>query len=278
MFGDIEDKREIARGYCRVSTTMQGEDGVSLDTQQKKIKGYCELNYLNLVKIYEDSGLSGKDMNRPQLMNLINDMKENDRIIVSDLSRLSRSTKDALIMLEKFKEKGIKFVCLNPNIDTSTPVGELMFTVLMAVHKLERENIASHVSRNMQQLSKDGKLRARPPFGWKFAGKDKDYIEDSEQQECIEKIKHLYIDGGENGRGMKYAQIARKLNEEGANVCLNNNKRGGSDKTPKFYPETVKRILIDTGLVTPSGKDARIPINARIISHRKERKKDQTDI
>lgn len=259
----------VARGYCRVSTAYQSEDGVSLDTQKKRIADHCLYKGLDLIKIYEDSGISGKDMNRPSLRQLLSEVCPDEYVIVTDLSRLSRNTRDALSMFEHLKDKGVKFVCLNPDIDFSTPIGEMMFTVLMAVHRLERQNISAHVSANMRQLSREGKLRGRAPFGYRFVGKDRDFEPEPEQQKVIEKIKELYF------QGTKYAQIARKLNEDGDNACLANNKKTvNPDKTYLFYPQTVKRILLDEKVipqVSSTIDQNRIPIEQRIVSHRKSK-------
>ena len=260
----------IARGYCRVSTTKQGEDGISLDTQKKRIQDYCANNFIQLEKVYEDV-LSGKDMNRPQLVSLLNDIKKGEYLIIVELSRLSRSTKDALIILEQVKEKGCKIVCMNPNFDLSTAAGEMIYTMLMAVHRLERQNISAHVSRNMQQLSAEGKLRSRPPFGFRFVGKDKDYEPVPEQQVVIEKIKDLYINHGKDGKTMALSRIAAKLNEDGDNAALTLNKKTPKEKDSVFYAQQIKRILIDCKLLVGKGNDERIPIEARVVSHRKNR-------
>lgn len=196
----------IARGYARVSTTLQSDDGVSLETQAKRIQAHCAYKGYNLVKIYEDRGISGKDMNRPSLKQLIDDLNKGDFVICCDLSRFSRNTKDALTMLQEFDNKGAHFVCLNPDLDFSTPYGRAMFTILMAFHQLERQNISANVSMNMQRISKEGKLRGRAPFGWKFIGKDS-----PSQQAVLNKIKLLHA------AGMKMGTIAKKLNEDGDN-------------------------------------------------------------
>lgn len=256
----------IARGYIRVSTGMQVEEGVSLSTQRKRIEEYCSFKNLKLTEVYEDSGLSAKDMqHRPALQRLLIDTKKGEFLIVTDLSRLSRNTKDALTMFEDFRNRGINFVCMALNMDLSTPIGQMMLTVISAVATLERQNISAHVSHNMKMLSKEGKLRTRPPFGYRFIGKDKDLEPEPEQQKVIEKIKAMYA------QSMKYAQIAKSLNDQGDNQCLDNNKKNPSDKEKLFYAETVKRILIDHSVTLRNTETIpdRTPIEQRIISHRK---------
>ena len=252
-----EMAQPIARGYVRVSTAMQ-VDGQSLETQIKRIQGHCDYKGYNLIKIYQDSGISAKDTNRPALQQLMNDMEKGEKIIVADLSRLSRNTRDALNLFEEFKTRGVHFICLNPDIDFSSAVGELLYTIMMAVHRLERQNISSHVSANMQRLSSESKLRSRPPFGYRFVGKDQDLQPEPVQQKVVEKIKVLHASG------MGYTKIAKKLNEDGDNISLNNNKKSVKDKAPLFYAQTVKRILADYGVIEDPD---RVPIEKRIVSH-----------
>lgn len=256
--------RADARGYVRVSTQYQ-EDGQSIETQVKRIQSHCDYKGLNLTKIYTDSGISGKNMNRPALQELMKDMTKGSYVIISDLSRLSRNTKDALNMLEEFKTRGVYFVCLSPDMQfDANPISELIFTILMAVHKLERENVSKHVSMNMQRLSKEEKLRSRPPFGWKFTGKENDMEEVPEQQAVRNKIIELHKQGN------TYSKIAQILNSNGDNSVLSLNKRDNS-KVCIFYAQTVKSCLIDAGVVEGKGSyQDRKPIQKRIVSHHKK--------
>ena len=252
-----------ARGYCRVSTAMQANDGASLETQKQRIEEHCKYRKLQVVEFYVDEGISGKDMERPALKRLLQEMQPGDSVIVADLSRLSRNTKDALNMFEDFTQKGVKFVCLNPEIDFSTHIGQLIFTILMAVHKLERERIAENVSMNMQRLSSEGKLRGKPPFGYRFVGKDKDYDPVEQQIKVRDKIVQLYQSG------MKITHIAQKLNTDKDNLVLSLNK-ADTDRECKFHPSTVKRILVDLGLIKGEGSYAdRKLVDERIVSHHK---------
>ncbi len=252
-----------ARGYCRVSTAMQANDGASLETQKQRIEEHCKYRKLQIVDFYVDEGISGKNMERPALKRLLQEMQPGECVIVSDLSRLSRDTRDALGMFEDFTKKGVKFVCLSPEIDFSTPVGQLIFSILMAVHKLERERIAENVSMNMQRLSNEGKLRAKPPFGYRFVGKDKDHEPVEQQIKVRDKIVQLYQGG------MKITHIAQRLNSDKDNLVLSLNK-ADVNRECKFHPSTVKRILVDLGLIKGEGSYAdRKPVEQRIVSYHK---------
>lgn len=250
----------ICRGYVRVSTTIQAEDGISLETQQKRIEAHCKYKDWTLEKIYIDAGVSAKDMERPQLKQLLTDIKKDEYFIACDLSRFSRNTKDALNMLENLEARGVNFVCLNPDLDLSTPMGRFMFRVLMSFHELERDNIAANVKLNMKRLVTEGKLRTKPPFGWKFIGKDKDLQIVKSQQDCIERVKQMY------SSGLKVAQITKQLNSDGTAKCLLDNKKTIKEGfVPQFYDHTIRRILIDHGFVGDHDKKF-IKLNQRITS------------
>ena len=178
MITNQNENKWIVKVYIRVSTVMQVEDGISSETQTKKIQGYCDYKNLELVKIYEDAGIQ----------DLLANIQKGDNIIVADLSRFGRNTKDDLNMIDVFKTKSVNFICLNPEFDLNPPSGTLILTILSAVNQLERENTGRNVSANMQRISKEGKLRGRAPFGYKFVGKDLDMEPIPEQQEVIKII------------------------------------------------------------------------------------------
>lgn len=81
---------------------MQADEGESLETQQTRIGDYCRFKMLNLIKIYEDKGVSGKNVERKGFQELLSSLCKGETVIVNDLSRLSRNTKDALCMFEEF--------------------------------------------------------------------------------------------------------------------------------------------------------------------------------
>ena len=259
----LVEKQQLAYGYSRVSTKEQEKGGISLETQSAKITDYCKSNNLKLVKIFTDS-VSGKNMDeRPEFLALLQTVKDGDYIIFSDLSRLSRRASDSLNTLEKYDK--VKFICLSPNIDFSTVLGKLMFTIMAGVAESERGNIGVHVKSNMQRISKEGKLRSHPPIGWKFVGKDKDYEPVESQQQLIQEIIKRYKEG------KTFSRIAKELNEEGENIKLLDNKPINPDrKIPMFGYETIRTILIHAGEITDPNRK---PIEQRIKSFRNELEK-----
>lgn len=113
--------------YVRVSSADQNEA-----RQVEALKKY------DIEKWFVEK-VSGKDMNRPELQRLLEFAREGDTVYVKDFSRLARSTKDLLELVERFKEKNIHLVSLKENLDTSTATGKLMLTMIAAINEFERE-------------------------------------------------------------------------------------------------------------------------------------------
>ena len=129
--------------YIRVSTVEQNEA-----RQLEAMKKY-EIPEEN---IYMEK-ISGKDANRPKLKELLAIVKEGDVIHIHDFSRLSRSVSDLLKIVEELKKKGVHLVSNKENLDTSTPTGKLMLTMIGAINEFERAN--------MLERQKEGVLIAR---------------------------------------------------------------------------------------------------------------------
>jgi DNA invertase Pin-like site-specific DNA recombinase len=127
----------------------------------------AELN-IQPENIYTDKQ-SGKDTSRPGLQKLLITVKKNDTIIVESISRFARNTRDLLDLIEKLNQKGVKFVSLKENIDTTTPTGKFMLTVFGAVAELERGYIL--------ERQKEG-IRAAKMRGVRFGRPEKDLPED----------------------------------------------------------------------------------------------------
>lgn len=141
--------------------------------------------------------------------------------------------------------------------------GEAMMVVQMTFNQLERKNTALKVKGAMQTLNMQGKLRGRPPFGWKFVGKENDFAPDPEQQRVLEKIKRLHSEGE------SMTAIARQLNDSGDNQTLANNKKHPEKfEEARFHQTTIKRILVENGLID-GGNLERKPVQLQIVSHHK---------
>jgi len=111
-----------------------------------------------------DEGISGTKDSRPALNELMNDAKKRrfDMVLVWRFDRFARSTKHLILALEEFKNLGIDFVSFQENIDTSSPLGSAIFTIISAVAQLERDIIAERVKAGLRRARENGKKLGRP--------------------------------------------------------------------------------------------------------------------
>jgi len=135
--------------YVRVSTIEQN-DGRQIEALKKH----------NIDKWFTEK-ISAKDTNRPQLQAMLDFAREGDTIYIHDFSRLARSTKDLLNIVEKLTNKGIFLVSNKENIDTSTPTGKLMLTMIGAINEFERSNLLERQKEGIALAVKEGKYKGR---------------------------------------------------------------------------------------------------------------------
>lgn len=138
--------------YVRVSTVEQNEA-----RQIESLKKY------NIEKWFTEK-VSAKDTNRPQLQQMLNFAREGDTIYIHDFSRLARSTKDLLEIVEQIKNKGINLVSNKENIDMSTPTGKLMLTMIAAINEFERTNLLERQREGIAIAKRKGVYKGRKPF------------------------------------------------------------------------------------------------------------------
>ena len=145
--------------YARVSTKDQ-----SCDLQIHDLKTYCAARKLTVFREYIDVGESGAKNSRPQLNNLMADARKRkfDAIVVWRFDRFARSTKHLLLALEEFRSLGIQFISYQENIDTTSPLGQALFTIVSAVAQLERDLIRERVSAGIRHARACGKQLGRP--------------------------------------------------------------------------------------------------------------------
>lgn len=137
--------------YIRVSTVDQNE-ARQLEAM-KKFDIPAENYFIEKV--------SGKDTNRPQLMKLLSMVKRGDTIHIHDFSRLSRSTSDLLRLVETLNDKGVTLISNKENLDTSTPTGKLMLTMIGAINEFERTNLLERQREGMQIAKQNGVFKKK---------------------------------------------------------------------------------------------------------------------
>ena len=137
--------------YVRVSTIEQNEARQVVALERHGIdKWYIEK-------------VSGKDTNRPELKALLDYVREGDKVFIHDFSRLARSTKDLLDIVETLEKKGVVLVSNKENLDTSTATGRLMLTMIGAINEFERANLLEKQREGIEQAKINKKYKGRKP-------------------------------------------------------------------------------------------------------------------
>lgn len=226
--------------YIRVSTEEQAlrTEG-SLESQKHRLSGYVDIknmqqqNWGVVVEEYIDDGFSAKDTNRPALQSLVRDLKKGriNTVLVTDLSRLSRSIRDFCVLLDFFKETKTQFLSLKEQFDTTTAAGEMMLFNMINLAQFERRQISERVTLNFHSRAMRG-LRngGSAPLGFSIDPDNKStFIVNDDEVPLVEKVFQTYIE-----ERSIYATAA-KLREE--NLPF----KGPSEST--WNTQTVKNIL-----------------------------------
>jgi DNA invertase Pin-like site-specific DNA recombinase len=160
-----------AVGYVRVSSSRQASEGVSLEAQRGRIAAWCVANGYELERVYEDSGLSGSRAdNRPGLEScLVHACRAKAALVTYALSRVARSTKDALAISERLSRAGADLVSLSERLDTTTAAGRMVFRVLAVLAEFERDLIAERTATAMRHKRARGEYTGgNAPYGWRI--------------------------------------------------------------------------------------------------------------
>lgn len=198
--------------YARQS--IEKKDSVSIETQIEKCKAYCGDAE---CKVYKDAGYSGKNINRPQFTQLLEDIKSGliNRVIAYRLDRISRSIADFSQLLLMFEKYNVKFVSATENFDTDTPMGRAMINILMTFAQLERETIVERVTDNYYFRANNGYWAGGyAPYGYQIKhiigvdGKKHSILEaDEKKSKIVKEIFDMYIN-----KNISMRKIAQDLN------------------------------------------------------------------
>ena len=216
-------------GYVRVSSVGQ-EENTSLEDQQRRIQQYCDAMNHQLVEVFVEVGSGKSTKTRPEFQNALQVVQERaDGIIAIKLDRIARNTRDVLTLVEDVLEPHNKhLVLLDLNVDTSTPTGKMVLTMMSAVAELERSNILERTSKGREFKRAQGLYAGgAPAFGLKVMVGQEQLVQDPEEQQVIDLIRNL------RSQGKSMGAIAQHLNAEGYR-----SKRGGL-----WYGSSVKNVL-----------------------------------
>jgi site-specific DNA recombinase len=196
--------------YIRVSTEEQATEGQSVPAQIEMLTQYCKLYNIEIYDIYKDLGISGKETkNRPELIRMLKDARKGNfnLVLVWKISRLSRSLKDLLLILDEFENLGIVFNSYSEKFDTSTPVGKMTLQLLGSIAEFERNTIIDNVNLGLNEFARKGG-KTGTVLGYDNCNKQ--LIVNPDEAELVKMIYNLYT-----LKEMSMYQIAAYLNSMG---------------------------------------------------------------
>ncbi len=225
-----------AVGYIRVSTEEQVREGVSLDNQRKRIELFCGAKEWELSNIYADEGISGSNLKRPGIQELISNCKKDtfDVVVIYKLDRLTRSIGDLDYLIKWFDKSNVAFSSVSDNFDTTTANGKLMLHILGSAAEWERDIISERTRSALTHKRQEGLVYGPLALGFD-AGPDGQLIESKKELAIVKRIKGL------RKRGLSHQRIADRLNGAGVST-----KKGGKWYAPdrlSWHPDWLVCLL-----------------------------------
>ncbi len=219
-------------GYVRVSTNEQAENGVSLAAQEQTIRAYCEGNDWKCIAVVRDDGHSAKDLKRPGLQQLLEEVPRKTRrfagIVVTKLDRLTRCMRD-LVYLTDFTDKHqMALVSIQEAVDTGTATGKLFRAIVTSISEWERGVIGERTREALAYKRRNGERIGTIPYGFALAKDRKHLVPVPAEEKVLAQIAKA------RKRGKSYERIADDLNAD----CIPT-KSGG-----RWYPATVRSVWL----------------------------------
>ncbi len=233
--------------YTRVSTHMQADvANGSLVTQKSRLEEFVKYKKISseeeweIIGVYTDGGLSGKDTDRPELKRLIEDVKTKriNTVVVTKIDRISRSVVDFSQLWKVFEKQGVQFISLAENFDTSNAIGRAMLKLTLVFAELERETLAERIRGKTRWRAEQGLWNGNVVLGYDLHPEKKGLlVVNEEEAELVKFLFDTYI------KTKSIKQTAKVLNERGyrskVHISKKGNKRGGN----KFLGSTVTKTL-----------------------------------
>lgn len=221
---------QIVAIYTRVSTSDQATSGLGLADQLERCRAYVRAQALDAdaeVVVFTDAGVSAKNLDRPELARLMRlvEQKSVKAVVVLKTDRIARRTIDLLRLVEMFDRRSVAFASVRERLDTGTPMGRMVLTILGAVAQAEREAISERTKSAIATKLRQGFAHGWTPLG--FANVHGRLVPDPDEQETVEMMVAL------RGLGLSLRAIAEELKAAGRVT-----KRGGS-----WGPQNIANVL-----------------------------------
>lgn len=190
--------------YCRVSTMEQANEGFSIAEQEKKLRGFCDINDWNIQGIYVDAGYSGAKRDRPELNRMLKNLNKFDLVLVYKLDRLTRNVRDLLDILDILEKSEVAFRSATEVYDTSNAMGRLFVTLVGAMAEWERTTIQERTLMGRRAAASKGLAKTTPIFCYDREG-------DKFVPNEYAKVLRFAVD--EVKKGTSIREITRRLND-----------------------------------------------------------------
>lgn len=224
----MDKERKSAGIYIRVSTEDQAREGFSLGEQKEKLLQLCKFKEYEVFKVYEDAGISAKDMeHRPAFQEMLNDIKNGkiNYIVAYKLDRVTRSVRDLEELITKLEQYNCYLVCDRDDVNTSTANGRFFVRMLTVLSQLEIEIVSERTKFGLNGAIKSCHLPGPAPLGYKKAENKKTIIDETTKP-IIERIYKMYLEG------KSFQQISNIFNKEKV-------------LSPKHWKDTTIQKIID---------------------------------
>ena len=202
-------------GYIRNSRLIQGS---SLETQQTLITDFCKTHEIKLDEIIVDEGISGsgdktdKRDGYNSVMSMIDNGEVNTLVCIS-ISRWGRNLGEIYKSVQLMETKGVKFLSIKENIDTSSPYGRFTINLLSSLYEMELELIRDRTKDTLKVKKENGKVYSPTPFGFDRVGND--LIENKKEKRLLRKMLRLKENGKSYGDVSKYLTKNRHKTKSG---------------------------------------------------------------
>jgi site-specific DNA recombinase len=216
--------------YVRCSTDEQAREGSSLPAQEARLRAFALATDRTIDEVVIDDGYSAKDLNRPGIGRVLNDVKTGsvETVIVLKLDRITRSVRDLANLLDLFAKANAALVSVGESLDTQTAAGRMVVNMLGVVAQWERETIGERTAFAHAHRRTNGKVYSgHAPFGYRVDGDN--LVPDAKKQRALAMIRSLH----KNGEGASLRMIANALTAEKVNP-----PRGA-----QWYASSVKAII-----------------------------------
>lgn len=223
-------KVELTRtavGYTRVSTREQATEGHSLGAQESRLRTLAQSHGDQLDRMFVDAGYSASSLKRPAITELLTAIRQGaiSSLYVAKLDRLSRNLDDLRAIVRLCDKHEVGLVSASESLDTATPAGRMMVSMLGVIAEFERERIAERIRDVAFERRSQRKVYCRhAPFGYRRHGDS--LITDAEEQHALASMRQMHA------QGASYRQIARWLTSNGVRP-----------KGCAWHPESVRAVL-----------------------------------